>query len=194
MQNIEQKSHQDILNPPGGLMVWIFVFSELIVFGAALVTFIYQRSLNIELFHSSRMELNQVLATMNTILLITSGFSIAMATKYFDQGEKKKTMRSLAFGLLLGCSFLIIKFFEYKEKFSHGFSLGSNTFFDYYWILTAFHALHIVLGIFILISIMFMVHKELPFKEDDFNFHTGAIYWHMCDLIWVLIFPVIYLL
>ncbi len=188
------KKYTDILNPPGGLMIWIFTMSEIFVFICAIATFLYQRGLEPELFLKSRLELNQVFATVNTLILITSSFFVVRAVDAYDSKNKKKTLTNLVISLVLGLSFIIIKFVEYNEKASANFTLGSNSFFDYYWVLTMFHAIHVIIGLGVLASLAFYTYKDIEFKEEDLNFHTGANYWHLCDLIWMIIFPVIYLL
>lgn len=184
----------DFLTPPGGLMVWVFIICELLVFGAALLVFGYEKSLSLEMFETSRNMLNQLYGTINTVILITSGFLVVKASKSNHLGENKKTIYFLSLASFLGLLFLILKLIEYYEKFKLNITLGHNTFFDFYWILTAFHALHVVLGIIILLILIYKTIKQTPYVEDDFNFETGCMFWHMCDLIWILVFPVIYLL
>jgi nitric oxide reductase NorE protein len=185
---------KDILNPPGGLMIWIFSLSEIFVFLCAIASFLYQKQLEPELFLESRLRLNQLYATLNTLLLITSSYFVVCAVEANDCGNKKKTLTNLVISTILGVTFLIVKSIEYSEKASANFVLGSNTFFDYYWILTAFHAIHVFIGIFILLWLLYYTYNDIEFKEQDLNFHTGANYWHLCDLIWLIIFPVLYLL
>lgn len=185
---------KDMLTPPGGLMIWIFSFSEIFVFICAIGTFFYERQLHSELFFESRLKLNQLNATFNTVILISSSYFVASAVRCYDIENKKGTLKNLVAGISLGFGFLIIKLIEYYDKISNNLVLGSNIFFDYYWILTSFHAIHVALGVLILLWLLFYTYKDREFKENDMNFHTGANYWHLCDLIWLIIFPALYLL
>jgi len=128
------------------------------------------------------------------MILITSSFCVVKAVEFYDLKVKHKTLKYLYLSLALGVTFLVLKFFEYGEKVSNNFVLGANEFFDYYWILTAFHAIHIIVGLGVLLGLIYHVAKDKPFAEEDFSFHTGANYWHLCDLIWIIIFPTLYLL
>jgi nitric oxide reductase NorE protein len=187
-------NHSNLFFPPGGMVIWIFAFAELVVFGFAAISFMYQRSFDLELFNSSRLELNQVLATINTLVLISSSFSVVKAVEAYEQKLKKRTGRYLYLSLSLGITFLFLKFIEYSEKADMNFVLGANTFFDYYWLLTGFHAMHVAIGVGVLLWLIYHVRNDIEFSELDMNFHTGANYWHLCDLIWIIIFPLLYLL
>jgi len=93
-----------------------------------------------------------------------------------------------------GAAFVVIKALEYRDKIAHGLTTGVNQFYDFYWLLTAFHLFHVLLGILVLAYVAAKVHKGKPFAEADFNLKTGSAFWHMCDLIWVLLFAILYLL
>lgn len=194
MSILDLEKHKDILHPPGGLMIWIFSLSEIFVFICAIGAFLIQKNYEPELFHESKLKLNQSLATINTLILITSSYFAAKAAHMNELKLKNKTLLNLGGSIVLGILFLLVKAFEYNEKASMNFVLGSNSFFDYYWILTAFHGIHVIIGVFILIWLFIYTLKEIEFKEQDLNFHTGINYWHLCDLIWLLIFPILYML
>ena len=194
MNKEEKLANSDLFFPPGGMVVWIFAFAELAVFATAALAFLYQRNLELELFSSSRLELNQFLATINTLILISSSFLVVKSVEAYELKLKKRTNQYLCGSITLGISFLCLKFVEYSEKSDMNFVLGANTFFDYYWLLTGFHAIHVFIGIGVLIWMSYYVKKDIEFSEEDLNFHTGANYWHLCDLIWIIIFPLLYLL
>ena len=189
-----QHSNTDILTPPGGLVVWVFVFMELLIFGAALVFFSFQKSQNLTLFAESQQLLNPTLGFINTIILITSGYCMAQATRWFDRDRWEKAAQWVSPAFLLGSAFIVIKGIEYSEKIAKGIDFSTNAFFGYYWLITLFHAIHVILGLFFLITLLYKLIKKLPFAEEDAGVHTIAVYWHMCDIIWILVFPVLYLL
>lgn len=180
--------------PHGGLIIWIFVILELLAFGIAFGAYFYTRSHQFDLFSKAQLGLNQRLATLNTLILISSGYLLALANRNYQKISIKKTGFLILSAILLGVFFIFIKFTEYKEKLQIGLGTGVNDFYDFYWILTAFHALHVILGIFILsyFSYIFLCQKTKPQKNESFE--ASVIYWHMCDLIWILLFPIIYLL
>jgi nitric oxide reductase NorE protein len=95
--------------------------------------------------------------------------------------------------MLFGMFFLVLKTVEYYDKIEDGLGMGYNTFFSFYWMLTLFHVVHVIVGLVILISIYFGVIKEKKSTTIE-DVEAGAAFWHMCDLIWLLLFPIIYLL
>lgn len=186
------ENSKNIFYPPGGLLIWIVIYLELITFGMAILALAYYGSQERELFHQSSMHLNKIIATVNTLLLLTSGFFVAKSIVAFKQKMQSKTIQFLNISLLCGLGFLILKAFEYYEKIDAGFTMDYNSFFTYYWLLTGFHWIHVLVGIVIL----WFIKRSVIIKkgENSFeDFEAGAAFWHMCDLIWLLLFPVLYL-
>lgn len=184
---------KNIYYPPGGILMWIIVFLELFTFGFILIAMVYQGKQESELFHSSRLLLNSTFGAINTVFLLTSGFFMAISVHYMKQKKIEKTALFLKLTMLFGLFFLILKTIEYYAKIEAGYGMDYNTFFTYYWMLTLFHVLHVLVGLVILIS----VYVGLKKQKDNFNmddFEASATFWHMCDLIWLLLFPVIYLI
>lgn len=188
-----------ILYPPGGLLIWSLVLMELFTFGVALIAFVISSKQAPEVFHQSRLQLNPIFGTINTILLLTSGYFMAVSVSAFKDENSQKTRRFLVMAMLGGGFFLILKCIEYHDKISHGFVLGYDTFFTFYWLLTSFHFIHVIVGLVILSFLFFRLPtanfsaaKKEPLLSEDYE--AGAVFWHMCDLIWLLLFPVIYLI
>ena len=169
---------------PGNPMMWILILGEIAVFGVFLVGFSVARVLDPQLFDSSRFHLSALLAGINTLVLVTSGFLVAAAV--FQRRHNGPGRLFLAAGMVLGTIFLVIKGVEYTQLFNEGIGIETNTFFRLYFMITGFHALHIVLGLLILGIVFFANSVE--------NMETGAAFWHMLDMIWVLIYPIVYLL
>ncbi|MBP6586093.1 MAG: cytochrome c oxidase subunit 3 [Flavobacterium sp.] len=183
--NIEEK---DTFEPPGGYLIWIVIFIELITFGIALIFFAINGKENQIEYHESAMMLNKTFAFLNTIVLLTSGYTMAEAIRFL---KKAMTIRFKMYTLatiLLGLLFIAIKSIEYYTKFQQNISLNSNSFFLYYFMLTGFHLLHVIFGLALLFYFYFSSKK----KNEDIE--ATAAFWHMCDLIWLLIFPLIYLI
>lgn len=146
-----------------------------------------------EVFHKSRLLLNSTFGAVNTVFLITSGFFMAKSVDYFKKGNITKTSLYLKLTMLGGVLFLILKSIEYYFKINAGLTIGYNTFFSFYWMLTLFHVIHVIVGLVILISIFFGIKKKKHSTKIE-DFEAGATFWHMCDLIWLLLFPIIYLI
>jgi nitric oxide reductase NorE protein len=169
---------------PGNPMMWILILGELAVFGALLVGFSVARLLDPETFNQSQAHLHRLLAGVNTLVLVTSGFMVAIAVLLRRRGGRAR-LPVLA-GMALGVVFLAIKGVEYADLFYAGFGIETNTFFRLYFLITGFHALHIALGLIIMGIVCFADSVE--------NIETGAAFWHMLDAVWVLIYPIVYLL
>ncbi len=171
---------------PGHPMMWILIVSELLVFGAAFIAFAAARSGDPALFAASQDSLDRLLGAINTMVLLTSGLFAALAVNAVAQGATGRGRAFLGIAGGLGLVFLAIKALEYAEKHAAGIGFDTNSFFTLYYLTTGFHALHVIAGIAILALVAWRSSLE--------NVETGVAFWHMVDLIWVLLFPVIYLM
>ncbi|WP_235015817.1 cytochrome c oxidase subunit 3 [Aquimarina sp. AU58] len=156
----------------------------------AIIAMVYCGKQEPDLFHQSRMLLNPVYGIINTILLLTSGFCMAISVHYLKISIPQKSKILLLATMLFGVLFLIIKTFEYNEKINLGLDINNNLFFTFYWLLTLFHVIHVIVGLVILGSVYFGLRNKKTNIEDV---EASASFWHMCDLIWLFIFPIIYL-
>ena len=189
----EQINSKSIWYPPGGILIWIIILLELLTFGAALIAMAHYSNQEIELFHNSSLKLNTTFGMLNTLFLLTSGFFMAISVSALKKGNKSRFKKLLLLTMFFGCLFLGLKSFEYAEKLNEGISIGYNTFFTFYWMLTLFHVIHVIVGLVILVSVYFGVIKEKSNTSIE-DVEASAAFWHMCDLIWMMLFPVIYLL
>jgi nitric oxide reductase NorE protein len=186
-------NYKNIYYPPGGILMWIIIFLELFTFGAALIAMAVYGHQELELFQESSLKLNKTFGMINTIFLLTSGFLMANSVDELKKGNKIKFQKLLLLTMLFGFLFLGLKSFEYYEKIIDGIGIGYNTFFTFYWMLTLFHVIHVLVGLVILASVYFGIRKENSTTTID-DVEASAAFWHMCDLIWILLFPIIYLL
>lgn len=184
---------KNIYYPPGGILLWIIIFLELFTFGMALVAMVVYSKNEPEIFHSSRLLLNTIFGLVNTVFLLTSGFFMAKSVQSFKANNRKKSSLYLRLTMLGGLFFLLLKSIEYYEKIEAGLLIGYNTFFSFYWMLTLFHVIHVVVGLSILSSVYFSLNKKNKSLALE-DFEASAAFWHMCDLIWLLLFPIIYLI
>lgn len=188
-----QIDSKNLFYPPGGILIWIIIFLELITFGIALIAMVFYSKQDPNLFHESRLQLNITFGTVNTVFLLTSGFFMANSVYELKQKNNSKAQRYLLATILFGIFFLMLKSIEYASKIDEGLLMGSNTFFTFYWMLTLFHVVHVIVGLFILSSVYFGMRKENNRTKME-DVEASAAFWHMCDLIWLLLFPVIYLI
>ena len=183
-------NYKSIYYPPGGILLWILILLELITFGVALIVLAISSKENPEAFRQSSAHLNATYGAINTMFLLTSGFFMASSVHQFKQQNLKKASFYLNITMLGGVLFLILKTIEYSEKVAHGLTLGYDTFFNFYWLLTGFHVIHVLVGLVILLFMQRSLKKATAAAEDV---EASAAFWHMCDLIWLLLFPVLYL-
>ncbi|OAF10568.1 copper oxidase [Bradyrhizobium centrolobii] len=170
---------------PGDPMIWVLIFSELAAFGLFLGAFVIARVIHPAMFASGQAVLDARLAGLNTVVLVTSGWAAARGTKSTRAGESRTSRRWLVGAMVLGGLFVTIKVFEYGGEIGHGIGLESSTFFTLYFLLTGFHLLHVCLGIVILAVVCRRAEAVLV--------ETGTAFWHMVDLIWIVMFPILYL-
>ncbi len=171
---------------PGNPMIWLLIISELLIFGVGFVAFAVTFVRDPEMFRASQDTLNRLAGAINTMVLITSGAFAALAVRAEAEGNTSRMRLFVALAIALGMVFLGVKWVEYSAELAAGHTIDTNTFFALYWLLTGFHALHVVLGIIILAVVAIWHSLD--------NLETGAAFWHMVDLIWVILFPVAYLL
>ncbi|MGL2962800.1 cytochrome c oxidase subunit 3 [Flavobacterium sp. RSB2_4_14] len=182
-------NYKDFYYPPGGILLWIIIFLELITFGMAIVALVFSAKDSPQLFHESSMHLDRTFGTINTIFLLASGFFVANAVHNFKGNNFKRASFQFKMAMLGGLFFILLKSVEYYTKIESGFLLDTNTFFTFYWLLTGFHFIHVVVGLVIL----FLLNINLNTKAIE-DVEASAAFWHMCDLIWLLLFPVLYLI
>ena len=171
---------------PGDLMMWVLIVSELLVFGAGLGAFLGVRITDPAGFAAAQDHLQRTAAGLNTLVLVTSGFLAALAVRSASSGLVTRTRLLLGAAGVLGIVFLAIKAVEYAVEIDQGIDVETHPFFMFYFLLTGFHAAHVVAGIIILALV--------GWRASPRAVEAGASFWHMVDLVWVLLFPIIYLL
>lgn len=179
---------------PGDLAIWFFIFMELLVFGIFFISYAVMRLLNAEMFQQYQLTLNKEIGAANTLLLITSSYFVVRAVHAIRQDRVMSCIHWIYAALLGGVGFLILKSVEYYDKFSAGISLSTNTFYMFYLSLTMFHFLHVILGMIILAAIAIKAKRGAYSAQNHTGVETGASYWHMVDLVWIILFPLVYII
>jgi nitric oxide reductase NorE protein len=189
MQSIKKENY-----PPGDLVIWILIYAELLVFGALFISFAYVRSNNVELFNQSQLLVNTTAGAINTLVLITSSYFVVRAVNAIKNNDQKKCGFWLMATLLLACVFIVIKLIEFDDKFSAGINLSTNMFWSFYLSMTVFHFMHVIVGMIIIGAVWLKNKKGGYSAQDHMGVETGASYWHMVDLVWIILFPLVYVM
>ncbi len=184
--------------------MWLFIFTELLLFGGLFIVYAVYRFKNPIAFHLAAEELDVSIGTLNTIFLLISSMTVAMSISAVQLGEKRKAINLLTITIILAIIFMVNKYFEWSGKFGHGIYPGSEKltqlgqgevlFFGLYYAMTGLHALHIIIGVIIL---MVMLGRVMDGRINSGYFvqlENGGLYWHLVDLIWIFLFPLFYLI
>ncbi|MCX6272872.1 MAG: cytochrome c oxidase subunit 3 family protein [Bacteroidetes bacterium] len=186
------------------LGMWLFIFTEILLFGGLFIVYSIYRFNNAVAFHLAGEELNDTIGIINTVILLTSSMTVAMSLTAMQKGNIRLCLGMIAVTVLLGLVFLTNKYFEWGIKFEHGLYPGSAflkelghgdiMFFGLYFMMTGLHALHIIVGLTILVVVAVFIRKG-RIRPDKYAFlENGGLYWHLVDLIWIFLFPLFYLI
>lgn len=180
----------------GKLGIWLFLASEVMLFGAMFSTYVLLRVGAHHWPHGYEAGLNIPIATVNTLVLIGSSVTMVMSWASLKMNQFGKFRLYLGLTILCALAFLVIKGFEYEAKFHHGIFPGTSTFFAIYFTMTGLHGLHVLGGLFV--NLYFLIPGSRMWKTDPERFTNrieySGLYWHFVDLVWIFLFPVLYLL
>jgi nitric oxide reductase NorE protein len=179
---------------PGDLAIWFFILAEMLAFAVFFATYAFARAKNVEMFNLYQQTLDRNLGALNTLLLITGSWFVVLAVQAAHRDDKPAISRNILLGWLCGAGFLAVKVIEYAEKFGAGISLSTNTFYMFYISLTFFHFMHVILGMVILTVLWFQSRNGLYGSHGANGLESGAAYWHMVDLLWIILFPLVYVM
>jgi nitric oxide reductase NorE protein len=174
---------------PGQPDMWAFALFELLLFGSYFAVYFVQRTQDPGLFLRSQQELDFFPATLNTLVLLTSSWTIARCVQAVAAGEVRPATRNAWLTVLLGISFLVSKVIGWITLRDAGYGVTENEFFTHYYFLTGIHLLHLLIGLVALAVLVAQLRRPAPSREVV---ETCAVYWHTVDLFWVLIFSVLY--
>jgi cytochrome c oxidase subunit III len=188
--------------------MWVFLVTEVLMFGGLFVAYGIFRGLYPDMFHHAHKELAVNLGATNTVVLILSSIAMAWAVGSTQKGQRDKAILGLILTIVLACCFLVIKYFEYSAKFHHGTLPGVHfnpnhelikefpkvgLFFSLYFVMTGLHGVHVLVGI----GLIAWVLKRTINNEFGPYYYTPieivGFYWHFVDLVWIYLFPLLYL-
>lgn len=177
---------------PAEIGVWVFILADMCIFAMYFGVFAWEKYLFPEQFALGQGTLNQNFGALNTVVLLVSSYFMASAVHSAREGLLVKYRYLLKMTLALGSVFLLVKGFEYTEKISAGFHIASNEFYRNYFAFTGFHLIHVLLGMSFLIWLL-SFRDENILREKQSTIEGVGLYWHMVDLLWVVLFVLIYL-
>lgn len=186
--------------------VWLFLVTEIMMFGGLFVAYALYRGMYPDMFHEASHHLNKVMGGINTVVLICSSLSMALAIAMVQRNQTKKAVALLLSTIAFAGVFLVIKYFEYSHKIHEGLLPGAfftnkeithpkaDLFFSLYFIMTGIHGLHVIIGIGLITWVLIRARRN----EFNSSYYTPVemvgLYWHLVDLIWIYLFPLMYLI
>lgn len=200
-EDLAQQEQADTLG------MWTFLATEVLFFGGLFLVYAVYRWYFPGVFRAASQELNLVAGSFNTTVLLTSSFVIALADNLIEKGKQSTVRWLVVTTAVLGIVFLGIKAFEYHEEFSHHLvpfidgafhwdkadPLPTRLFFNLYFVMTGLHALHLLIGCSLLLIIALPLWTRIHPQRLPFFIKVSALYWHFVDIVWVFLFPLLYL-
>ncbi len=179
---------------PGDLAMWFFILAELTVFAIFFIGFAISEQQNLEMFSQGKAQLHQLSGLINTIALITSSYFVSLSLAAIHKQAANKAALLLLGAKGFALIYISVKIWEYFSLFEQGITIETNTFFTLYFLITAFHLMHVLLGMVILTFIAKAAWQGKYQGKSLSGFEAGASYWHMVDLLWIILFPLIYVI
>lgn len=194
--------HRDDIGSRMGM--WLFLFTELLLFGGMFFLYSVYRFMNVEAFHVAAKELNTLIGCFNTAILLTSSLTMALSITAIQKDNKNLSIFFQVVTIVLALGFMVNKYFEWTAKIDHGLFPGSETmlgleqgeilFFGLYYVMTGLHGLHVIIGA-VLIGVMTRLTIKGVINKDSFvKLESAGLYWHLVDIIWIFLFPLFYLI
>ncbi|TJY58397.1 cytochrome c oxidase subunit 3 family protein [Sinimarinibacterium sp. CAU 1509] len=178
---------------PGELGIWFFIFGDMLMFAALFGVFLHDRSSNLLIFNLSQENLHGFYGFVNTLILLSSSICVVLAIRAMRHEMRANASFLILMAIGCGLSFACIKCFEYSEKISSGILLTTNLFWTYYYVITGVHLFHLLIGLGVL-SFCYMQARQGRLSVERLRLvEGGACFWHMVDLLWIVIFPLLYL-
>jgi nitric oxide reductase NorE protein len=186
-----------VMAPPrlaGDLAVWLIILAELLAFGILFLSYAFARTFDVTLFNASQRTLDLNSGAINTALLITGSWCVARAVQAVQQDASAAGARWLLAALACGSGFVGIKLLEFSDKAQAGIDLSTNTFYMFYLLLTGFHFFHVLAAMVFLTILLVKTRAGHYGQHKHHALETGAAFWHMVDLLWIVLFPLVYVM
>lgn len=194
--------HRDDIASRMGM--WLFLFTELLLFGGMFILYSVYRFTHPDEFHLAAKELNTIIGTFNTAILLTSSLTMALSIAAIQRKQKTLSVIFQLLTIVLALGFMVNKYFEWGAKFHHGIYPGSDTllskpsgeilFFGLYYVMTGLHGLHVIIGVVIIAFMTRFTMKDVITHDNYVKLESAGLYWHLVDIIWIFLFPLFYLI
>jgi cytochrome c oxidase subunit III len=186
------------------LGMWVFLATEVMFFGGLFLAFAVDRFLNVDAFNQGAKQLDVLAGSINTAVLLTSSFTTSLAVTALKQGQKSRAITLLLISIALATVFLVIKGYEYHEKWTEGLFPGASfaadgptghqLFFLFYFILTGLHGIHLLVALAVGVAMVWFLSTDRITQVRYTPFEVSALYWHFVDIVWLFVFPLLYLI
>jgi len=194
--------HRDDVGARMGM--WLFLFTELLLFGGMFILYSVYRYNNPDAFHLAAKELNTIIGTFNTAILLTSSLTMALSITAIQRNNKSLSIFFQLLTVVLALGFMVNKYFEWTAKFNHGIYPGGEQllsresgeilFFGLYYVMTGLHGLHVIIGIVLILVMTRFTAKGIIRQDSYVKLESAGLYWHLVDIIWIFLFPLFYLI
>ena len=184
--------------------MWLFLFTELLLFGGMFLIYSVYRFQYADAFHLAAKELNTIMGAFNTAVLLTSSLTMALSIVAIQRNQKTLSMFMQMITIFLALFFLVNKYFEWTAKFHHGIYPGSEEllskssgeilFFGLYYVMTGLHGIHVIVGMVLIAVMTRMTRKDIITRDNYVRLENAGLYWHLVDIIWIFLFPLFYLI
>jgi cytochrome c oxidase subunit 3 len=204
MNEIAHTSHKSIDYTGAKFGMWLFLFTEILLFGGMFLVYSVYRQAHTADFHESAKEMSLFFGAVNTVVLLTSSLTMALSISAMKRGAKTRSLLFQAATIIMGLIFLGNKFVEWREHILHGYypdspellamSHGKILYFGLYYVMTGIHGLHVLIGIGIICFMFILTTLEKVSSEDYIKLENTGLFWHLVDIIWIYLFPLFYLI
>ena len=186
--------------------MWVFLVQEVMFFGGLFAAYTVYRLLHYQAFEAGSHFLSVTIGLANTIVLIGSSLTMALAVRSAQLGRNREVMGHIALTMVLGTAFLVVKAFEYADKWHHGvvpslqwtqtgpLADTMQLYFAFYFVMSGMHALHMVIGMGLMVWLLVLAYRDTFTPERHAAVENMGLYWHFVDIVWIFLFPLLYLI
>lgn len=204
MDEITHTSRKPIDYTGAKLGMWLFLFTEILLFGGMFLLYSIYRTVHTADFHEAAKEMSLTIGAINTVILLTSSMTMALSISAIKSGATVRSLLLQAATVVLGSAFLVNKFFEWREHILHGYypdspglltmAHGKILYFGLYYVMTGIHALHVLIGAGIICFTLILTKRGAVSSADYVKLENTGLFWHLVDVIWIYLFPLFYLI
>lgn len=203
-ERAQTERHKSIDYTGAKFGMWLFLFTEILLFGGMFLVYAVYRQVNTADFHEAAKEMSLFFGGMNTVVLLTSSLTMALSISAIKRNAKVRSMALQAVTIMLGAAFLVNKLIEWQEHILHGYypdsavllamGHGKILYFGLYYVMTGIHGLHVLVGVAIICFTLVQTQRDRITSADYITLENTGLFWHLVDIIWIYLFPLFYLI